>query len=268
MILVDKDIKTFLHNGTLQDPQGQTAIYNGLEDCITNIGYDLRASGFIHNGTLVDSYDLEPGDSVFVETEETVCFDHNTCGMINIKNSRLRMGLSLESPVYQPGHETRIYFRLTNLSENTIELVSGGKYALLVFEQLHNEPDAPYTGTFQREKQYTGLAGYESDYSKEMKLFEKKKVNLENLEKSIYGNIITILTIFIAIFSIINVNFSLAQGSSSLWRFAAYNLSLTGGISFLAALMEEILHRNNSPRHKMWWIPAICFLVVILICAF
>ncbi len=46
MLLVDQEIQIFLRNGTLPD-QGQTAIYNGVPECVTNIGYDLRAKSFL-----------------------------------------------------------------------------------------------------------------------------------------------------------------------------------------------------------------------------
>lgn len=264
MILVDKDIRTFLQNGSLADRKGQTAIAGGSPDNITNIGYDLTASGFIVGGSLVEETELSPGQSVMVESEETIFFDTSTCGTVHIKNSRLRMGLSLESPLYQPGHKTRIYFRLTNLSDSIVVLSRGNKYAVLVFEQLTAPPDKPYSGTFQRESQYTNLAGYTSDYERETKIFEKKKIDLAHLEKSMYGNVITILSIFIAIFSIINVNFSLVQSGASLSRFFSFNLSIVGGIGFLAALMEEIIHRDNHPRHLLWCIPAASFAVVFL----
>lgn len=265
MILVDKDIRTFLENGSITDREGQTAIVGGSPDNITNIGYDLTASGFIVGGALVEETELAPGQSVMVESEETVFFDTSTCGTVHIKNSRLRMGLSLESPVYQPGHETRIYFRLTNLSDSIVVLSRGNKYAVLVFEQLNDAPDKPYSGTFQRESQYRNLAGYTSDYERETKLFEKKKIDLAHLEKSMYGNVITILSIFIAIFSIINVNFSMVQAGSSLSQYLSFNLSLVGGIGFLAALMEEIIHRDNHPRHRLWILPAVVFLVVAVV---
>lgn len=267
MILVDKDIRTFLENGCKSNTDGQTAIRCGSPDNITNIGYDLTASGFIVGEILAEETELYPGQSVMVESEETVFFDVNTCGTIHIKNSRLRMGLSLESPVYQPGHETRIYFRLTNLSDSIIVLSAGNRYATLVFEQLVSPPEKPYTGTFQRELQYKNLAGYSSVYERETKAFEKKKVDLSRLEKSMYGNIITILSIFIAIFSIINVNFSMVQAGSSLSSVFSFNLSLVGGIGFLAALMEEIIHRDDTPRHILWLIPAACF-ASVAICMF
>lgn len=92
MILVDKEIKVFLSNGQICDNENQTAIFDGTEDCITNIGYDLRARGFIKDGEILTHYDLEPGESVFVESFETIHFDNSTCGIVNIKNSRL--GLS------------------------------------------------------------------------------------------------------------------------------------------------------------------------------
>lgn len=79
MILVDKEIKVFLANGQIGNTDNQTAIFDGSYDCVTNIGYDLRARGFIK------------GESVFVESFETIHFDNSTCGIVNIKNSRLRL---------------------------------------------------------------------------------------------------------------------------------------------------------------------------------
>lgn len=169
MILVDHEIAVFLRNAQITANTEQTAVFDGSTDYITNIGYDLRANGFIVNGECVPEYELLPGASVFVESVETVRFDNSTCGIVNIKNSRIRMGLSVESPVYQPGHQTRIYFRLTNLSDKTVMLEQGALYAFLMFEQLSGTPNKPYAGTFQNEQQYKGLAGYESYYEAQTK---------------------------------------------------------------------------------------------------
>ena len=69
MLLVDQEIQIFLRNGTLPD-QGQTAIYNGVPECVTNIGYDLRAKSFAQAGHEEDSCELQPGESVFVTSEK------------------------------------------------------------------------------------------------------------------------------------------------------------------------------------------------------
>ena len=163
MYLVDKDIYTFLNNGSLKETK-QTAIYDGDYRCVSSVGYDLRANGFVNGDRLSAEFTLEPSSSVIVESREIIHFDELTCGVVNIKNSRLRQGLSLEAPVHQPGHTTKIYFRLTNLSDKVINLYAGEMYAMLLFEQLHDSPEHSYQGTFQGETDYTGLAGYHALY--------------------------------------------------------------------------------------------------------
>ena len=264
MILVDHEILAFLHNAQVTDNKKQTAIFDGDPSCITNIGYDLRANGFIVNGECTSQCELLPGASVLVESLETIRFDNSTCGVINIKNSRLRMGLSVEAPVYQPGHCTRIYFRLTNLSNKSVLLESGAQYAFLMFEQLTREPAHPYSGTFQGEQQYKGLAKYESCYESQMKAVEKQTRSLKDIEKSIYSNVITILTIFIAIFSIISVNVDMAQTGSTASAYLLFNASTLGAVSFLAALLNEVIKSGKKHSHFLWIFPAVCFIAVIL----
>ena len=262
MFLVDKEIKVFLSNGTIPDNRTQTAIYGGSDACVTNIGYDLRASGFVSGDTTVTSYDLTPGSSVFVESEECIYFDHFTCGIVQLKNSRIRMGLTLDAPIYQPGHNTKIYIRLTNLSEKTITLSAGEKYATMLFGQLHDRPDAPYNGVFQDESSYIGLNGYDT-YKAQMKAVDRKKLDLQSVEKNIYANVITILTVFIAIFSLINMNLSLAEDAVGGMHFLVYNFSLLGAVSFLVILLHELLQKHDKRFHLLWIIPAFCFLAVL-----
>ncbi len=260
MIYVDKSIHTFLHNGSLQDTD-QTSITGGDPSCVTNIGYDLRANAFYAEDKHTDSYTLQPGCSVIVESVEIIHFDNDTCGVLNIKNSRIRQGLSIDSPVYQPGHTTRIYFRMTNMSSDSIILSCGEKYAMLMFEQLSDTPDKKYEGTFRDEFAFSGLSGYKDAYGEQIKRIDKKRIDLEELEKSIYGNVITIITVFIAIFSLLNINFGLAEKSAGVISVLVYNLSTLGSISFLSVLLHTLL--GTSPRHSplLWAIPIVCFVL-------
>ena len=59
MILVDKELRTFLLNGDTGTP-GKTAIFGGDESCITNIGYDLRANAFYRDGSVQMPASLPP----------------------------------------------------------------------------------------------------------------------------------------------------------------------------------------------------------------
>ncbi len=69
MLLVDQEIQIFLRNGTLPD-QGQTAIYNGVPECVTNIVTTFGQSLFARAGHEEDSCELQPGESVFVTSEK------------------------------------------------------------------------------------------------------------------------------------------------------------------------------------------------------
>ena len=267
MLIVDHDINVFVTNGQLSKPEtntsGQTSIHYGDMESVTNIGYDLRASGFAKGSKMESSYELLPGESVFVASKEVIHFDNNTVGRVYLKNSRIRMGLTLDAPIYQPGHTTAIYFRLTNVSNNAILLNADEKYALLTFEQLDSAPEHPYSGTFQKEFKFSGLADYSSAYADQIKSLDGKIETIKDMEKNIYGNVITILTIFIAVFSIININIELARDAASMVSFCAYNLATLGAISFLTILMHELFSKTTDCKRKLWWIPIICFFVLI-----
>lgn len=258
MIYVDNIIRTFLVNGDVRETE-QTAIFGGDESCVTNIGYDLRAGAFYADNKKSDVYELEPGDSVMVESVEIVHFDFDTCGILNIKNSRLRCGLMIDSPVYQPGHTTRIYFRLTNLSSDNVRLNVGDRYVMLMFEQLTQTPDEPYTGTFKDEFSFRGLAGYRDVYEDQIKHIERKRLDLKSMEKSIYGNVITIITVFVAIFSLLNINFGLADKSADAVSVLVYNLSTLGAISFLSVLLHNLLGTATRRSLWLWLVPILCF---------
>lgn len=265
MIYVDNMIRTFLTNGSVRDTE-QTAIFCGDTSCVTNIGYDLRVGAFYADGKKSDAYALEPGDSVIAESVEIIHFDNDTCGKLNIKNSRLRMGLMIDSPVYQPGHTTRIYFRITNLSNDTVNLTSGSSYTMLMFEQLSQTPDEPYKGTFSDEFSFRGLAGYHDVYGTQIKHIERKRHDLKSMEKSIYSNVITIITVFIAIFSLLNINFGLADQSAEAPVVLVYNLSTLGAVSFLSVLLHQLLGTGSKRSACLWLIPVVCFSAVAVFC--
>lgn len=152
-MLVDHEIRKFL---CAKDPENkkETAIIGGKESQIFAIGYDLIAKSFYENTASYQERTLASGESVFVESEEVVRFGLQTVGRVVLRNSHMRMGLTLDSPLYQPGHKTRIYFRLMNISQDSITLKAGESYASLHFETLGNAPEKPYNGNFQSEFQF------------------------------------------------------------------------------------------------------------------
>lgn len=161
MVIVDHEIADRVERDNLIDSFDAS--------CLTNVGYDLRAKKFYVSNKPEERVVLQPSESAFVESVEIVSMPTDMIGRIALKNSRIRQGLSLDAPVYQPGHTTRIYFRLTNVSGNRIELDSDERYATIMFDRLSAVPDKPYTGAFSDEFQYKGLGDYKNAYKKQIR---------------------------------------------------------------------------------------------------
>lgn len=256
MVLVDHEIA---------DRVKRDGLIDSFDDsCLTNIGYDLRAKRFYVSDKAEESVTLQPNESAFVESVEIVDIPTDILGRIALKNSRIRQGLSLDAPVYQPGHKTRIYFRLTNVSADSITLEVGDRYATILFEKLSAVPDHPYTGTFSDEFKYKGLGAYKDLYKRQIREIEKKTEDIKSIEHSIYGNVLVILTVFVSLFSFLTTNISLAANSATLAQYFVFNALLLGCISFLVALMGTIV----KPKKHTWtyWIPAaVCFAAAFLL---
>ena len=137
MVIVDHEIADRVKHDSLIDSFD--------DSCLTNIGYDLRAKQFYVSDKAEERVTLQPNESAFAESVEIVSMPTDMLGRVALKNSRIRQGLSLDAPVYQPGHKTRIYFRLTNVSADSIELDKGEKYATILFYTLSSVPDNPYS---------------------------------------------------------------------------------------------------------------------------
>ncbi len=156
MILIDQKIKEI----------GASVISPYNEALVQAIGYDLTAKNFIVcEGAEVDHIVLGAMESVFVQCKETIKLPNDLCAFIHLRNSRIRQGLLLTAPVYHPGHETPVYFRVTNVSSQAISLSEGDSLATIMFESLDNAVQSPYAGTFQKEEQYRGMGSYGEAYT-------------------------------------------------------------------------------------------------------
>lgn len=156
MVLVDRDIKKLA-----EDPH---FLESYDEKCVTNIGYDLRAKYFVIGKKKRKSAYLQPGESAVAASVDVINVPENLLCRVALKNSRIRQGFTMDAPVYQPGHKTRIFFRLTNISGDELRLSEGESYAMLIFEQLSSAPDHPYDGAFSDEITYSGLGKYQGIY--------------------------------------------------------------------------------------------------------
>ena len=149
MFLKDEELTRGLIEGA------QTANYG-------NISCDLLIREIISSSGRCTNYELKPRESVFVSTVEIIDVPPNMFAQIVIRNSAIRMGLDIAAPIYQPGHKTRIFFRVTNISSVTVNLKQNQSVCSLMFYQFASNSVKPYTGVYSEEFDYRGVGDFHS----------------------------------------------------------------------------------------------------------
>lgn len=260
MMMVDTQIRKLIEDGILY---GEGISNGDMLASVSAISYDLHTQNYTNNEQVAqESCKLLPGESVFVVCKEIINMPSDTAARIVLRNSRIRQGFTLDAPVYQPGHHTRIFFRLTNVSSSAIDMKANGEYAALQFEKLASVPEKPYNGTFQREMSYSDMGDYSASYRKELGKADEKLDEIKHLERNIYTNIITLMSIFIALFSIIDINVDLAFADSiNQSRLIISNLVTIGSIAFLVSLIQLCLAEKG--KKKVWgWIMVVALAIL------
>lgn len=206
MILVDKDIRSYVE-------QRQLILSEFKEENLNGASYDLCVDKVIcgDEKELLE-YWLEPGEVVFVKTIEKLSIPTDILGRIAEKNSRMRQGLKVDGPHYQPGHVTYAFLRVQNISGSKIKIQQSMKIAQIFFEQLTGAPEVPYSAqvgaSFQNEVTYKGLGNYAREYEKQTShMIEKAQEDIESASQRIYGNVLALMGIVVAIFSLITINY-------------------------------------------------------------
>ena len=156
MYIVDKQIKKMCESGLLI-----TENYNS--ENVGAVSYDLTVKNIYVENTKKISYDLEPGKTIFIGTEETLTIPENMIGIVKERNSIMREGLFVSAPNYQPGICSKCFIRVTNISEHIIIIKKGKKIAQIMFDTLSDVPDIPYNkqanASFNDEYEYLGKGG-------------------------------------------------------------------------------------------------------------
>lgn len=264
MFIVDKQIKEFCKEKKL-------IIDNYNEDNVGAISYDLRVESVIESnndedGKEFSSYELYPHQTVFVSTMEIIEIPDDYIGIVAEKNSVMRQGLMIAAPYYQPGHKTKCFIRVTNISSEIITISKGKKIAQILFEQLADKPETTYSqdknASFNDEMKFKGLGNYESEYKRELKKIQKAEENLDDKVNNIYANVLTFMSIIAAIFSLLTINFEAFRTQ----EFSRINiLSLNLSMAFIiSVLMGLILFFLNRKRKKSVYILYAIFVIALL----
>lgn len=264
MFIVDKQIKQMC-------TQNMLIIDNYIEENVGAISYDLRVESIIESYGEGDnkeysSFELYPNHTVFVSTMETIHVPNRYVGIVTEKNSVMRQGLMIAAPYYQPGHKTKCFIRVTNISSEIITVNKGKKIAQILFDKLAETPQIPYSSdadaSFNNELSFKGLGNYESEYKKELKKITAVKESLDEKANNIYANVLTFMSIIAAIFSLITINFeAFSNQDFSRLNILSLNLSMAFIISVLVGL---ILFFVNKKR-KTWVYVIYVILVIALL---
>ena len=257
-MLVDREIQGLIDEGVLQDADANR---------VGPVSYDLRNLEFYRDGESLESVTLAPGESAFVGAIESILLREDLTAQVTLKNSRIRQGLALAAPVYFPGHGTRLYYRVTNVSADEISLDSGHDIAQVLFDRLEQTPDVPYAGEFADEFDYKGLGRYKDVYGSETRKIERKTEEIERMEQRIYGNVIAIMGVFVAVFSLVNVDLSWMSAQEPISSLIVLNLSIVGGMSALVGLISTVLGSRGS-KETPWVLAIVSFGVAILLLCF
>ena len=263
MILIDRQIK--------QQVKEHQMISEGYKaENINSISYDVTIFCIYDNSNSPKlEIDLRPGDTVFVKTLEKIKLPYNVSGRIVEKNSRMRQGLVVTGPVYQPGHETYMYLRVQNISTNIINLKQGLPIAQIMFEYLSEIPDVTYdkqvNSSFNKEDEYRGLGNYQEEYKSQIKKYSDKKK--ETMAQRIYSNVLTIMGILVAIFSLLTLNFQSFSTSKTLTNTVIMNITLALCITLMMGIILIFINKAKNKWFLLTYITIIIILIVgLLVC--
>lgn len=263
MVLVDKEIRS-----------RQSEIFcNGCyeEKNLNAVSYDLHIQGIVTKDELVESYVLRPNEVVFVKMREQIQIPKDLMGRIGEKNSRMRQGIWVSGPHYFPGHKTYIYLRVQNITADTIKIKKDDSIAQIFFEQLSEVPESTYSeqqnASFKDEDQYLGMGKYTDEYEERMGKLNDASNDLNEKINHIYANILTLMGIFVSVFSLITVNFTnLGKKFSNIKYMVVMNLSLGIVIClFLGLIMIFVNHKNYSKKMLMLYTGIMAVLIVALL---
>lgn len=239
MLLGNKEIARLADDGAISGAKAEN---------IGPVSYDLTTNAFHVESSAQDAVSLEPGDSVFVSSAECLHLPDNVAARVGLKNSRIREGLSLDAPLYFPGHETRVFFRVTNVSANRITLDKSKGIAQVMFE-LVDGVTKPYSGAFSDEFSYKGLGEYSNVYEGEIEELSKQADELKTTEKRVYSNTLALMAVFAAIFTLVNVNAGFAN--MGVVGAASANLMVLGGFSTLAGIIGALVGDDSARKHSV-----------------
>jgi len=125
------------------DPYHERTVENGMTFGLGPAGYDVRIKqGFV----------LAPGDFVLASTVERFSIPTDILAEVKDKSTLARSGIAVQNTVIEPGWSGYLTLELSNHGKSTIEIQAGSPIAQIVFHQLLEATETPYSGKYQNQE--------------------------------------------------------------------------------------------------------------------
>lgn len=126
-------------------PFVERSVHEGMSYGLSSAGYDVRVA---------ESFWLHPERRFcLASTMERFQMPSSLVGMVHDKSSWARRGLSLFNTVIEPGWHGYLTLELTYHGDEYLRITAGMPIAQIVFMQLVEPTESPYTGKYQNQKQ-------------------------------------------------------------------------------------------------------------------
>jgi len=124
-------------------PFHERTVHNGMSYGLSHAGYDVR---------IAETLTLMPGGFALASTVEEFFMPTDLIAFVHDKSTWARRGLSLFNTVIEPGWNGFLTLELVNNSARELFVGEGDPIAQIIFMQMSEPTEKPYTGKYQNQK--------------------------------------------------------------------------------------------------------------------
>lgn len=236
------------------ESKGYPLIENFSTANVSSISYDLKVKEVFWTKDDKEmhgsKHTLHAGESVFVSSQEILHMPDDLVGFIVPRNSSIRMGLDIAAPVYRPGHKTRCFIRVTNIGLDDVTIRKDDSIFSIMFYQLAADVSDPYKGQYRDQLEYEDIKNVGSVQNAIAQKVAKSADEIKSITKNIYATVLTLMAIFVAIFSIFNTTFFRGKEAEAvnLYSIIFHNLVIIGSICALGAVVLVLIDQVKTKK--------------------
>jgi dCTP deaminase len=159
MILSAQTIRRLCVTAGMIRPFAERTVVNGKTHGLSSCGYDVRVEHEI--GRMLqfrapcafNGYSYSEGHTfALASTMERFQMPHNVMGVVHDKSSWARKGLTVQNTVIEPGWRGYLTLELMFHGKGELIVCEGDPIAQIVFHQLDEITDQPYSGKYQNQR--------------------------------------------------------------------------------------------------------------------